>query len=220
MSDLVPLADDLWHWTARHPAWHPGDWGSAVGSYALATPDALLLVDPLVPGDELLAALERLAAGRAVHVMITIGYHARSADLLADRLGARLHGPAAVASRLRDPGRLDVLEPGRAGPAGALPFAIGRPPRGERPLWLPAHAALAVGDSLVTTPAGELRLWSQRPVDDARVRRHRDVLAPTFAPLLGLPVRHVLTTHGPPVVGTGADALREALAAPPWYHRG
>jgi hypothetical protein len=125
-----------------------------------------------------------------------------------------------VASRLADPARLAVLEPGTRGPAGALAHAIGRPRRGERPLWLPSHHAVVVGDSLVTTPEGELRLWAQQTLDDRRVRWHRDVLAPTFAPLLEQPIEHVLTTHGPPVIGDGGAALRAALAAPPWYHHG
>ncbi len=218
---LHPLAEGLWHWPARHPQWHPGAFGAEVGSYALATDETLLLVDPLLPepGDAVLAALDALAAARAVHVLVTLGYHARSAERLAERLGAGIHGPANVASRLRDPSRLTVLEPGARGPAGVLAHGFGRPRRSERPLWLGSHAALAFGDAVVTTPEGELRLWAQRPVDERSARWHRDVLAPTLAPLLEHPVRHVLTTHGPPVVGDGAAALRDALAAPPWYHR-
>ncbi len=218
---LRALAPGLWHWTARHPQWHPGTFGAEVGSYALATDEALLLVDPLLPepGAAVVAALDALAAGRAVHVLVTLGYHARSAEPLAERFGARIHGPANVASRLRDPARLTVLEPGAPGPAGVLAHRIGRPQRSERPLWIPSHAALAFGDAVVTTPAGELRLWAQRALDERSTRWHRDVLAPTLAPLLEHPVHHVLTTHGPPVAGDGAAALRAALAAPPWYHR-
>ena len=99
-------------------------------------------------------------------MLITIGYHARSADALADRFDALIWGPPTVAGRLRDPNRLTVLEPGKPGPAGAVAHRIGKPVRGERPHWLPAHAALAFGDAVVATPDGELRLWAQDPVDE------------------------------------------------------
>ena len=29
------LADGLWYWTARHPEWHPGEFGAEVASFAL-----------------------------------------------------------------------------------------------------------------------------------------------------------------------------------------
>jgi len=29
------LADGLWRWTARHPEWHPGEFGKEVASFAL-----------------------------------------------------------------------------------------------------------------------------------------------------------------------------------------
>ena len=29
------LADGLWRWTARHPEWHPGEFGSEVACFAL-----------------------------------------------------------------------------------------------------------------------------------------------------------------------------------------
>jgi hypothetical protein len=113
-----------------------------------------------------------------------------------------------------------VLEPGAPGPAGAAAFLIGRPVRSERPLWLPSHRALAFGDAVVTTPDGALRLWAQKPLDDRGRRWYRERFAPTLAPLLDLPAQRVLVTHGAPVLEDGADALREALDAEPWFHRG
>ena len=220
---LAELAPGLWRWTARHPEWHPGAFGAEVASFALRAGDELLLIDPLVAGDDdgpVLQVLDGLAAGAAVHVLITIGYHVRSAETLHERYGAGIWGPPAAARRLADPARLRVLEPGGEGPAGATAFAIGRPVRGERPLWLPSHRAVAFGDALVGTPDGQLRIWAQEPVDDRRARWYRERFAPTLAPLLELPVERVLVTHGAPVVEDGAAALRDAVDAPPWYHRG
>jgi hypothetical protein len=215
------LAPGLWRWTARHPEWHPGVFGAEVASFALEADGELLLVDPLLPDDAapVTDVLDRLADGRDVHVLITIGYHVRSAEPLCERYGARLWGPPNCASRLRDPSRLRALEPGAPGPGGVTTFAIGRPVRTERPLWLPSHAALAFGDAVVTTPDGELRMWAQETIDERRRRFYRERFAPTLAPLLDLPIRRVLVTHGAPVLEDGAAVLRAALDAEPWNVR-
>jgi glyoxylase-like metal-dependent hydrolase (beta-lactamase superfamily II) len=213
------LAAGLWHWTARHPEWHPGVFGAEVGSYALRAGDELLLVDPLVL-DDAREAVDDLAAGaRAVRVLITIGYHARSAEALARRYGCRVYGPPKVASRLGDRSLLEVLEPGGDGPAGVRAFAIGRPVRGERPLWLPSHRAIAFGDAVVTTPRGDLRVWAQERPDERRVRCTTS-FNPTLEPLVALKPQRILTTHGAPVLAGGSAALRGALAGEPWYSRG
>ena len=78
----------------------------------------------------------------------------------------------------------------------------------------------AFGDALVTTPAGELRMWTQEPLTDARAAFYRDRFAPTLRPLLDQPVQRVLATHGGPIVEEAAPALRRAIESPPWYHRG
>jgi hypothetical protein len=220
LAPPVELAPGLWRWATRHPEWHPGRFGAEVGCFALEAGEELLLIDPLLPagGDDaaVLGVLDGAASGRAVHVLITIGYHVRSAEPLCERYDARLWGPANCASRLRDPARLRTLEPGSPGPGGATAFAIGRPVRTERPLWLPSHAAVAFGDAVVATPDGDLRMWCQQALDERRVRFYRERFAPTLAPLADLPVERVLVTHGEPVLEHGAAALREAVAADPW----
>lgn len=67
---------------------------------------------------------------------------------------------------------------------------------------------------------GGLRVWLQDPVTEARLRWYEQRLVPTLEPLLELNCERVLVTHGPPVLASGRDALREALAAGPFYHRG
>jgi hypothetical protein len=82
-----------------------------------------------------------------------------------------------------------------------------------------SHAALAFGDAVVTTPDGELRMWAQETIDERRRRFYRERFAPTLAPLLDLPIRRVLVTHGAPVLEDGAAVLRAALDAEPWNVR-
>jgi hypothetical protein len=215
------LAPGLWRWTARHPEWHPGRFGAEVASFALVVGPELLLIDPLLADAEtpVLDVLDRLARGHDIHVLITIGYHVRSGEQLRARYDGRIWGPPNCASRLAEPARLETLEPETEGPGGTLAFRIGKPVRGERPLWLPSHRAVAFGDAVVTTPEGGLRIWAQERLDDRRRRFYRDRFAPTLAPLLDLPVERVLVTHGEPIVTNGAAALREAITEPPWTQR-
>jgi hypothetical protein len=227
MSGLREVAPGLHHWTARHPDWHPSagdDFGKEVGSYALST-DAgeLLLVDPLALDEETTTSLDALAgAARKTYIFITIGYHVRSAPALAARYGATVHGPPQAGKRLKGAkaASFAVLEPGTAGPAGVTAHAIGSPRRGETPLYFPTHRALAFGDALVATPAGELRMWSYDPDEPSRRAFYRERFAPTLQALVDLEPDHVLVTHGEPIAGTGADALRAAVAADVWFHAG
>jgi hypothetical protein len=221
------LAPGLWRWTARHPDWHPANaFGAEVASFAVVAGDTLLLVDPLLPdedaaADAVLATLDTLAAEtKDPHILITIGYHVRSSEPLRDRYGAHIHGPKAVAGRLADIKAFTILEPGTPGPAGAIAHAIGRPRRGELPLWLPSHAAITFGDALVTTPDGELRMWCQNPRDAQQLAFYRDRFAPTLDLLRDLPAQRILTTHGAPILHDGATALATALDAEPWFHHG
>jgi hypothetical protein len=225
---LKEIGPELLYWTARHPDWHPGEFGAAVGSYAAVAGADLLLIDPLLPADDpkpVLAALER-RLGERVAILVTIGYHVRSATALHERwrrdVPVTINGPPQVERRLPAGARgaFRALEPGSPGPGGVCAFPIGRPVRGERPLWLPSHSALAFGDAVVVTPAGELRMWVQEPLTDGRKAFYRDRFAPTLRPLLELPVKRVLVTHGAPVVNGTMAALKRAIEAPPWYHHG
>jgi hypothetical protein len=230
------LSAGLWRWTARHPDWHPGEFGREVGSYAaLVRGDELLLVDPLLPRDaeqvtaqagddeQVTALLDELAGASArVHVYVTIPYHVRSTAEIVRRYGkrsVRVYGERRAARRLAPEVSVREAEPGAKLPFGGRCFAIGRPRRAELPLWIEDHAALAFGDALVEA-GGELRIWSQDMLDDQRLAFYRERFVPTLAPLLELPVRRVLVTHGEPVLSRGAAELRRALERRPWYHHG
>jgi hypothetical protein len=216
------LVDGLWRWTARHPEWHPGEFGAEVAAYAVRADGVTLLIDPLLPEGgtraAVLEALDGIVDGPAA-ILVTIPYHARSSEELAARYGAAIHGHPATAKRLGDASAFRVAEPGAALPGGARAFAIGRPRRFELPMWLPSQRAVVFGDAVVET-GGELRVWAQSAVDEGRRRFHRERFNPTLEPLVGLDPRRVLVTHGEPVLEGGRDALAAALAGEPFWHHG
>jgi hypothetical protein len=217
------IADGLWRWTARHPEWHPGEFGREVASFAATANGELLLIDPLLPSEPLpvLELIDELLQSRLA-LLITIPYHVRSSEELwrryRDRADCKIWGHAACAKRLGDRAGLREIELGVPLPTGVSAHAIGRPRRQETPLYIPSQRALAFGDAVVEV-GGELRVWSTGNVDDRRARWYRDRFNPTLEPLLELDFDRVLVTHGRPVLADGHAQLRAALAARPWYRR-
>ena len=223
--DVVEIAEGLWRWTARHPEWHPGEFGAEVASFAARADDGtLLLIDPLLPPDPsaVLAVLDERASDR-VAILISIPYHVRSAEELWTRYRERaettIHGHRAAAKRLEDRSAFREIDPGTPLPGGVTAHTIGRPRRFEMPLHLPSHDALVFGDAVVEHE-GALKVWATEKLD-AKVRRfYRERFNPTLGPLLELPFDAVLVTHGRPVPKNGKRALGDALRAEPWFHRG
>ena len=193
--EVLRVEEGLWHWTAPHPEWKPGDdWEQDVGCVYWEAGDAVVLVDPLVPMDEpdcsrFLDALDRDVerVGLPVAILLTCQWHGRSQAELADRYEAHV-----VTSPTTE--RL---------PGGATATAVPE----EVVYWLPGARALVPGDTLIGTTDG-LTLC---PASWFADRGSLDELARALAPLLDLPVEHVLTTHGPPVLADGHAALARAL---------
>jgi hypothetical protein len=216
---MEEIAEGLWRWTARHPEWHPGQWGAEVACFALDAGDVLLLIDPLVPerSEKLLDDI----VDKPVAILITIPYHVRSAEPLRKRYKGTIHGHPKLVDRLESRKGFEPIEPGAELPGGARAYTIGSPRRHEMPIHLPSHKALATGDALVTTLEGDLRLWHWRDRLDAdRLRWYRERFNPTLAPLLELDLERVLVTHGEPVLRGGSAALRAAVETEPWFHSG
>jgi hypothetical protein len=196
--ELTELRPGLYRWTAPHPAYEPdpepdspADWPEQVGCVAYEAPDALVLIDPLVP-DPLWPALDRLAEGRRVAVLNTIGFHRRSRDAVAERYGAST-------SRAK-----------KTLPEGVETIPI--PRAGETMIWISDHAALVPGDRILGGPNGGLRVcpdsWLRYLTSGITGEELRDALRP----LLQLPIELVLVSHGEPVLADGRDALERALA--------
>jgi hypothetical protein len=216
------LAKDLWRWTARHPEWHPGEFGKEVASFALRSGDDTVLIDPLLPPDP--APVLRLIEdnlGDRLSILVTIPYHVRSSEAIWQRFRRQvktaIHGHRACARRLDKTSGFKELDPERSKlPAGITAHAIGKPRRHETPFHVPSHRALVFGDAMAEVD-GKIVVWATGRVDAKRERFHRERFNPTLEPLLELDFDRVLVTHGQPIRKGGKAALREALASRPWY---
>src|SRR4051812_40415244 len=97
------IAPGLHRWTAPHPDWrgddvpddHPLDWPELVGCVAARLDGTVALIDPLVP-DELWPEIDALVDGAAVAVLVTLAFHGRSADAVAERYSASSELPDGV----------------------------------------------------------------------------------------------------------------------------
>ena len=146
---------------------------------------ATALIDPLVP-DELWPELDALVEGTAVHVLVTLPFHGRSADAAAERYQASSELPEGIA-------------------------AYHVPRAGERVFWIPEHGALVPGDALIAHPDA-LRISPQPWLDVLGGGSTREQVAEDLRPLLDLPVERILVSHGEPVLDGAKEALRRALA--------
>lgn len=204
MSGLVELAPGLHRWTALHPdaepspdPGSPADWGPDVGCVAYEAPDALVLVDPLVPDDraDLRDGLQALVGrhGRRVAILTTLHFHRRSREELAARYDA-----STSRARATLPEGVETVQIKGAG---------------ETMVWLPEPRALVPGDRLLGADGGGLRLcpdsWLRYLPSGMRASELRQALEP----LLDLPVEMVLVSHGDPVMSHGRKAIARALDA-------
>jgi hypothetical protein len=221
---MQKLTEGLWRWTARHPEWHPGQFGAEVACFLAQAGDTTLLIDPLLPPDPdpVIETVDGALHGRLA-ILISVPYHVRSSEQLWKRYRrdaeTTIHGHPACTKRLDDQSAFREIEPGAELPGGVTAHTIGKPRRHEMPLHLPSYDALVFGDAIAETE-GRLVMWASEKIDRKAATFYRERFAPTLEPLLELGVDNVLVTHGQPVMGGGTDALRRALKAKPWYHHG
>jgi hypothetical protein len=221
---MQKLTEGLWRWTARHPEWHPGEFGAEVASFSAKAGDTTLVIDPLLPPDPepVLETIDSTVTGRLA-ILITIPYHVRSSEELWRRYRkdaeTTIHGHRACTKRLTDESGFREIEPGTPLPGDVTAHTIGKPRRYEMPLHMPSHEALVFGDAVAETD-GRLVVWATDKVDAKVERFYRERFNPTLESLLELSWDRALVTHGQPLLRGGKDALRDALSTRPWYHHG
>ena len=200
--DVRELRPGLWRWTAAHPEWeHAEHWGPQVGSVYAELPDALVMVDPLVPQDEedrFWEALDRDVerVGKPVHVLLTVHWHERSVAAVLDRYKATLWRP-------EEKGEL---------PAGVHAEVVKGSDWVEALFFLEPHRALIAGDLLIGKAGGGIELpvgWFPKGEQEWAQQELKPELRNRLAEL---PVELIVVSHGEPVLEDGAAALERALA--------
>jgi glyoxylase-like metal-dependent hydrolase (beta-lactamase superfamily II) len=210
--DVAEIDAGLWRWTAYHE-----EWKETVGSVYCETGDGVVVIDPLVPRDDedrFWRALDRdvRRVGKQVHVLVTVFWHVRSTAALVDRYSARVWAPSTcrAAVERRSGVVTDVFRPGEGSlPGGVESFRTAR--RTEVVFWIPPHRALVPGDVLLGDDAGGVRMCPESWLPEKT--GHRE-LAESLQPLLDLPVRRILVSHGEPVLENGRAKLAQALQRP------
>lgn len=221
-SNLSPrqLAQGLWAWAAPHPEWTPdrggvGGWEPEVTSWLLESDRSTILIDPLLPSDPADSQwLEQRCADRDVHVLVSVYWHLRSAEIAQTRFGAKVWGNAKTREDVEHT-VTGLIEDQVQLPGGVVPFTP-IPNHGgeeETAFWLPRQRALAVGDVLIRTPEGVRIWWWEQETDQAD---SHDRVLPGLRRLLDLPVELLLLPHGGPIVENAHEALAISLRVPTW----
>jgi len=220
------LADGLWRWTAPHPEWRDGaDWDRTVGSVYCETPDAVVLIDPLIPDDgadrerfwdALDRDVERLRV--PVVVLLTCRWHLRGARMVRGRYNAAVWAPPKAVAGLEGLDGALVLDDGARPVARVEADLMGLPsPSGDEAVfWLSEHGALVPGDVLLGNGAGGVRLappgwYSESPAE--RRWYGREAVPGRQPPATRCPSQRL----GPPGDAGGRGSPRAppgALAAP------
>ena len=158
----------------------------------------MLLFDPLAAPSE----IDELAAGRETAIVLTCPWHARDAQSLAERLGARALRAAAGRGRPEPGLEGHVFRAGDRLPVGVEAFPGMEP--NDLVLWVESRRALVAGDTLIDRGNG-----LEFPADWASEGVTPEQIFEALRPLLELPVELVLATHGGP---TDRAALERALS--------
>ena len=213
--DVAEIEPGLWRWTGYHE-----EWEEDVGSVYYETEDGVILIDPLVPpdgGEQFWRSLDRDVerAGGTVQVLVTVFWHTRDTAAMVERYSARVWAPRrgrpAIERRagtVTDPFRPDDRLPG-----GLLALPAAR--AAEVVYWLPEHGTLVPGDVLLGAGAkgGGTRSTRLRMCPESWLPQNTShaKLAESLRPLLDLPIRRILVSHGRPVLRGARSELAAAL---------
>ncbi len=219
---VTRIREGLWRWTVRHPEWNGAtDWDEVVGSVYCETPQAVVVIDPLVPEDRDDAArfwdafdrdVERL--GMPVVVLLTCRWHVRHAQAFRDRYGARVYAPTDTGHAVEDVVTDRVGDEAVVVP-GVLALLTGSPAPNEECVYiLTGHHTAIVGDVLSADDAGNLRVADPGWYADseAECAWYRDGLAASLERILAYDVEHLLLAHGAPIAPDPETALRSVLS--------
>jgi len=190
----------MWSWLSEPHGYN-------FNGYFVRHPGGNLCIDPVEPGDDVVAFLRREGVAR---ILVTNRNHVRKANLVRERTGAPVAIHPADAAYARAQGAtIDAeLHAGeRIGPFAVLGVP-GKSP-GEVALHCPTRRLLVVGDALIGNPPGKLSLLREKVLDDpARLRGSVEALA-------ALELYVLLPGDGEPILHDAQARLQELVATFP-----
>ena len=188
-------------------SWLSPPHGYDFNGYLVRHPGGNLCIDPVEPGADDLAEMERAGVAR---IVVTNRNHTRRAALVRERTGAPILIHAADADYARGQG---VTIDGELRPGEQVgPFTIvgvpGKSP-GEVALHCPRRRILIVGDAVIGNPPGQLSLLRDKVMDDP------PQLRASVRALASLPVDVLLPGDGVAVLRDAGRCLRALVATFP-----
>jgi glyoxylase-like metal-dependent hydrolase (beta-lactamase superfamily II) len=203
-TKVIRLSERLAYWMEAHPKWRPNpEWPEQVCSVLYSTPDALLLIDPLIRSDLDKSAWEWLdgivaSTSSPVVVLLTAPWHERSTREVADRYAAEVWAHPSARERLSGLANLDAI------PEGIEIVTLGGVDEGQVAFLIEAERTLVVAEFFLGTATGLRILPSAATVDMA-------AFVQSLRELEELPIERVLVAHGPSVLAGGRSAIKVAL---------
>jgi glyoxylase-like metal-dependent hydrolase (beta-lactamase superfamily II) len=190
------IAPGLFHWSAFHP-----DQRVIVSSYYVEP--SRVLIDPMVPDD----GLSWFEARAPEHVLLTNRYHSRGSAAFLEAFGCPVRCHRAGLDHVRERVRAAPFEHGEILPGGIEALAVPGYTPDETTLHVPAAGgALTFADILVREGESPLGFAPDKWYgDDPEPAKTRVVEA--CRALVALDFRHLLPTHGDPIVDDGKTAL-------------
>ncbi len=194
------IAPGLFHWSAFHP-----EQKIVVSSYYVEP--ARVLIDPMVPDDGL--AWFELRAPE--HVLVTNRYHSRGSAAFVEAFGCRIRCHEAGLEHVRERVAAEPFEHGEVLAGGIEALAVPGEMPDETSLHVPAAGGgLTFADVLIRDGEGPLGYapdgWYGDDPESAKAR-----VVEAGRALLALDFRHLLLTHGEPIVDGGKGALKAFL---------
>lgn len=181
--------------------------GYNFNGYLVRHPDGNLSIDPVLPGEQDLAAIERMGVAS---IVLTNRNHTRGATTIHARTGAPvlIHADDAAYARSQGTAIDRELSAGdRIGPLTIEPVP-GKSP-GEVVLHWPQRRLLFVGDAIIGNPPGHCSLLREKVLDDPpRLRR-------SVRNLLDLDFDALLVGDGTPILQDAKARLAELVATFP-----
>jgi hypothetical protein len=206
-SSPTEILPGLLHWRAPHPK-H----GALVDSYWLESDG--VLIDPVVPDDGGGLAWFSERPDWPTTIVLSNRHHYRASDQFIERFGCKpVHVPETGLHEFTDAQPVSGYSERDALPGGLQPIDIGVLAPDDGALYSPRLKAIWFADSVVRSPAdvdGPVGFVADSLMDEPEQTK-QGILQAVKRLLAEYEIEHVLMAHGGPVIGNGADRLRELV---------